>query len=123
MRFFYCPECNQVHIRLIDSDKPIVCCENPVEELVNNPISDELDEHKPTIRKIGNFVTITVDHHPMLDIHHLLFIFLETNQGFQYKYLKQDSLPKVEFILAQNEEIVNVFVYCNVHLLWTMNQI
>jgi len=121
MRFYYCSICNQLQIQILDSGNKMSCCENPVDELISHQATGEGDEHRPIIRKIGNFVSITVEDHPMIDVHYLSFIFMETNQGFQYKYLVKNSLPKADFILAKNEEIVNVYVFCNVHLLWSLN--
>ncbi len=43
---------------------------------------------------------------------------METNQGSQIKYLKPDTDPEVTFALAEGEEAIAVYEYCNLHGLW-----
>ncbi|MFW5895027.1 MAG: desulfoferrodoxin family protein [Bacillota bacterium] len=107
---------------LFDNNHPPACCDEPMDELEHNKAEEATDPHFPKIRKTGNFVTISVgDDHPMVDVHHIAMIFMETNQGFQYKDLSDQSEAKADFILAKGESIVNVYVYCNVHQLWTLH--
>lgn len=122
MKFYRCTNCDQVYMILKDSQKPMTCCELETIKLSENENKDESESHKPHIRKVGNFVTMTLPNHPMIDVHHLDFICLETNKGFQFKSLENQELPKAEFILSKGEEIVNVYVYCNVHSLWSLNE-
>jgi superoxide reductase len=99
----------------------MTCCGSDTEVLGENLIHEEALNHKPIIRKIGNFVTISVDRsHPMVDVHHISFICMETNKGFQYKKLLLETNVKADFILANDEEIINVYMYCNIHQLWNL---
>jgi len=98
-------------MRLIDCDNRITCCDGVSEEFDKGNDPEECKNHQPMIHKIGNFVTIHVDNHPMLDVHHILFIFLETNQGFQFKDVSRELVAKADFILAKAEEIVDVNVF------------
>ncbi|GEM_PF-6903126 len=117
MRFLTCPSCDQLFIKVHDQGNAITCCEKPVEEVPLQSNLDPSDPHYPTIRKIGNFVTISVNEtHPMNETHHISTIFLETNQGYQLKHVEGDE-PKADFILAKEETITNVYVYCNVHMI------
>jgi len=115
MKFHYCPICNQLYLKLIDTENEMICCEEPTEVLISN---SEQGEHTPIIRKIGNFVTISVDKsHPIIDVHHISVIVMETNKGYQIKHLKINEEAKVSYILDNQEDIVNIYVFCNVHLL------
>ena len=107
-------------MKMIDYDLPASCCGTEVEEIIPN---NDDSIHAPVIRKIGNFVTVTVgeEMHPMVDIHYISFVLLETSQGVQYKQLMKNTLPIVDFIVGNNEEIVNVYIYCNVHSLWSLH--
>ena len=110
MTFYYCSTCNQVHINLIEQESPMICCEEETKRLESNHNGDDI--HTPIIRKIGNFLTVSIhDNHPMMDVHHIRFICLETNQGFQVKYLNHTDDPKSNFILAKDEEIINVYAF------------
>lgn len=121
MKFYRCSNCDQLHMNLIDNNSQMMCCDTQTEEVIENSIEDEYENHKPLVRKVGNFVTISLNNnHPMIDVHHIDFIFLETNQGFQYKKVSTNSVAKVDFILAKEEEIVNVYVYCNLHSLYKL---
>lgn len=121
MIFYYCKGCNQVIYKLISEDKLLTCCGHKMEELKSNIEPNLRDEHLPVIRKTGNFVTVTVGNkHPMLDIHRISFIMIETNQGNMYKDTEHLEDAKASFILANQEEIVNIYVYCSVHRLWSL---
>ncbi len=121
MKFYICKNCNQVHIKLIDNI-PSYCCDNEVEELIPNCFGDK-ETHLPKVRQVGNFITITVgeEEHPSVDIHHISFILLETNLGAQYKYLKTNEIPLADFIISNDEKILNVYVYCTLHSLWSLH--
>ena len=123
MEFYQCKNCNQVFIKLIDFGIPPHCCDNEADAIISNSFADEMQDHVPKIRKIGNFVTITVGEkaHPMVDIHYIYFILMETNQGIKYKYLRKNEYPLADFIVANDEEILNVYVYCTLHSLWSLH--
>jgi superoxide reductase len=120
MTFYMCPACNQVHIKLIDTNQEMICCGIPEQAIIENCIEEEVNNHLPSIRKVGNFITISVPHnHPMVDIHHILFIAIETNEGIQVKYIKKDEPAQAGFILSNHEYIIKAYVFCNVHLLFS----
>jgi superoxide reductase len=120
--FYHCPHCQQVHTRLIDHGMPMTCCGEETHVLIKNNDAADSKMHRANIKKIGNFVTIEVgDDHPMMEIHHIQYLFLETNQGFQFKDVSQLPKAKADFILAKGEDILNVHVFCNIHLLWSLS--
>ncbi|MFW5913537.1 MAG: desulfoferrodoxin family protein [Bacillota bacterium] len=122
MKFYTCSICNQLFLTLFDEGKKPVCCDEAMLALENKKADDKTDDHFPKIRKVGNFVTISVgDGHPMVDVHHIAMIFMKTNQGFQYRDLSEKSEAKADFILAKGETILNAYVYCNVHQLWSLH--
>ncbi len=119
MTFHTCLKCNQIYITPDDGDSNLMCCGQNVEPVMALNSSDEDSDHKFLIRKTGNFVTITVGlNHPMVDVHHIKFICLETTRGFQYQALPSHQEAKASFILALGEDIVNVYSYCSIHGLW-----
>ena len=56
--------------------------------------------------------------HPMLEEHHIAFIVLETNLGTQRKFLDVAGKPEAKFVLAEGEEVVAAYEYCNLHGFW-----
>jgi superoxide reductase len=55
----------------------------------------------------------------MIDAHYIMFIAIETTKGKQVKYLKPGEKPCAEFLLAEGEEFVKAYEYCNLHSLWS----
>ena len=56
--------------------------------------------------------------HPMIEEHHIAWIVLHTNKGVQVKYLDHTGAPEAVFALAEGEEVVAAYEYCNLHGLW-----
>ena len=78
------------------------------------------EKHVPVVKKEGNIVTVTVGsvEHPMLDEHYIMFIVLETKKGYQKADLKPQDKPVASFVLAEDDEVVAAYEYCNLHGLW-----
>ena len=88
------------------------------EELTANTTDGAYEKHVPFISQIGNIVTVRVGsvEHPSLPAHYIEWILLETEQGFQIRYLKPGMKP--EAVFSVNEGIKAVYKYCNLHGLW-----
>jgi desulfoferrodoxin len=73
-----------------------------------------------TIPREGERVTVTVGSvaHPMLDNHYIEWIALQTKSGNQRKGLHPGDEPKAVFLVPEDDEIVDVYAYCNLHGLW-----
>ena len=56
--------------------------------------------------------------HPMVDVHYIEWIYVETNKGGQRKALNPGEAPKAEFVMADGEVAKAVYAYCNLHGLW-----
>ena len=91
-----------------------------MEELEPNTQDGAHEKHLPVYKVEGNIVSVKVGEvtHPMLEAHYIEWIVVETNKGFQIKYLKPEQEPKAEFKLAQGETVEAVYAYCNLHGLW-----
>ena len=120
MKVYRCLKCEEIVI-MRDDDKKIKCCDEEMLELIPNSAEGEKDIHVPLIRRIGSLVTISVGEkpHPMVDVHHLEFVLLETDKGLYYKKLELDSEPIVDFLLLNDENIIRAYAYCNDHELWS----
>ena len=115
-----CEGCGKMVLELKGSKCPTKCCGEPMVELVPNTTDGAHEKHVPVIEKDGNKVTVKVGSvaHPMLAAHYIEFIILETNKGYQKKHLLPGQAPEAEFILAEGEEVVAAYEYCNLHGLW-----
>lgn len=119
MRFFICEHCKNIVTLIDDKGVPVFCCGQKMTELVANTTDAATEKHLPVVKVTDNkvIVNIGVIDHPMTEEHLIEWIAVETSNGFQMKYLHAGDAPSAEFDIA-NEEILNVYAYCNLHSLW-----
>ena len=120
MKFFKCETCGNVIEFLNASGVPVMCCGKKMEELVPGTSDGAAEKHVPIIKQEGNKVTVLIGEveHPMVEAHYIQWIVLETGKGAQRAYLNPGEAPKAEFILAEGDEVVAAYEYCNLHGLW-----
>ena len=120
MKFFKCETCGNVIEFLNASGVPVMCCGKKMEELVRGTSDGAAEKHVPVIKQEGNKVTVLIGEveHPMVEAHYIQWIVLETGKGAQRAYLNPGEAPKAEFILAEGDEVVAAYEYCNLHGLW-----
>lgn len=118
LKFYYCTHCKNVVVKLHDSTVPVVCCGEPMVELVANTTDGAQEKHVPVVTVEGNKVVAEVGSiaHPMIPEHYIEFIVLETEKGFRVNYLNPGEEPKTTFL--EDEGVIAVYEYCNLHGLW-----
>ncbi len=89
-------------------------------ELVAGSTDAAQEKHVPVVTKKCKTVSVNVGSvaHPMTAEHLIEWVAVETEQGYQIKYLSQDSAPVCTFTLADGDKAVAVYAYCNLHGLW-----
>ena len=100
-------------------DGKIVISDVPVGEAVKpNTTDGAYEKHVPVIEQTGEQVTVKVGSvaHPMLEVHYIEWIILETATGYQKHDLKPGEEPVAHF--AVTEPVVAAYEYCNLHGLW-----
>ena len=72
----------------------------------------------PCVTREGNKITVTVGSvdHPMVDVHYIEWIAMETAKGFRIAYLEPGEKPAADFYAE--EPVTAVYAYCNLHGLW-----
>ena len=118
---FLISEDNQDIVEVLASNGCEITCDNkPMKELVPNSTNAAQEKHVPQVSVNGNIVKVDVGSvkHPMEDEHSITLVHIVTTQGTQRKYLKANTDPVVEFALCQDEQLVEVYAYCNLHGLW-----
>ena len=120
MKFYKCAHCGNIIAYIHDSGVRASCCGEEMRELIPNTTDAAGEKHVPVISIDGQTVTVTVGSvlHPMLDVHYIEWIILETRQGRQRKALKPGDEPKAVFALGPGDEVVAAYEYCNLHGLW-----
>ena len=89
-------------------------------ELIAGSTDAAQEKHVPVVTKKCKTVKVDVGSvaHPMTEEHLIEWVALETEQGYQIKYLSANSAPVVAFTLADGDKAVAVYAYCNLHGLW-----
>ena len=119
-KFLVCEHCGNLIGMIKDSGVPMICCGQPMTVLNANTVDASVEKHTPIVTVEGNKVIATVGsvEHPMVDVHYIEWIYVETNKGGQRKALNPGEAPKAEFVMADGEVIKAVYAYCNLHGLW-----
>ena len=119
-KFYICKHCGNIIAMVKSSGVPIICCGEPMKELVPGETDGALEKHVPVYEVSGNKVTVKVGEveHPMLEEHYIQWISLQTKQGNQRKALKPGDKPTVDFCICDGDEVEAVYEYCNLHGLW-----
>lgn len=120
MKFYKCNICDNIVMKLYDSGIPVKCCGRSMEELVPGTVDAALEKHVPVYRINGCEVLVKVgsDPHPMTEDHYIMWIALETNRGIQVKELKPGDFPCACFRICEDDAVIAVYEYCNLHGLW-----
>lgn len=117
-KFYKCPHCGNVIVKLIDSKVPVVCCGEKMVELTPNTVDASNEKHVPKITILDDKnikVEVGSVAHPMTSEHYIAFIYVETDKGGIHVNLED----KPEAIIAIGEAtVVAVYEYCNLHGLW-----
>ena len=118
-RFFICQHCGNMIGLIKDEGIPLVCCGDEMTELIPNTAEASVEKHLPDVNVSGDSISVQVGsvQHPMEDAHHISFVYVETEQGGQRKYLKTGTAPKLSFSFVDDKPIA-VYAYCNLHGLW-----
>ncbi len=120
MKYYKCETCGNIVTKLNDSGVPLSCCGAQMAELIPGTSDGAYEKHIPAVTVNGNDVTVNVGEveHPMMDAHYIQWIVLETKQGYQIKYLNPGEKPEAKFCIADKDEAVAAYEYCNLHGLW-----
>ena len=120
VKFYKCAHCGNIITKVHDSKVPVVCCGQKMDELIPGTSDGAVEKHVPAVEVDGSVVRVQVGsvEHPMVDVHYIEWIALESKEGVQIKYLKPEIAPKAEFVLSESEAPVAVYEYCNLHGLW-----
>ena len=92
----------------------------PMSFLKANTTDAAQEKHVPQVTIDGKKISVKVGSvaHPMTDAHLIQWIYLQTKKGGQYVHLTASDKPEAEFILADGDEPIAAYEYCNLHGLW-----
>ena len=120
-KFYKCAHCGNVVMKVVDNKVPVFCCGQKMEELVPGTVEASVEKHLPVVTDLGNGllrVEVGSVHHPMLEEHHIAFVYVETERGGIRVDLKDEPVAEVH---VGNDKPVAVYEYCNLHGLWKVD--
>ncbi len=96
-------------------------CGGKMKELIPGTSDGAAEKHVPVVTKNGNKIIVEVGsiEHPMVDVHYIEWIAIETKMGSQKILLSPADKPRAEFYLCDGDEFVEAYEYCNIHGLWS----
>lgn len=120
MKFFINRTTKEIIEVVLGNDTAFTSEGSEMVELKSNSTDAAGEKHVPVITVDGNKVHVVVGSvlHPMTEEHSIQFIVLETKQGVQRKALLPTDQPIADFVLAEGDEVVAAYEYCNLHGLW-----
>lgn len=120
VKFYRCNHCGNIVEMINNTGVPIICCGEPMVELIANTTDGAHEKHVPKVNVEGNDVVVRVGEvdHPMIPEHYIQWIYVLTNLGGMKKYLNPNEGPVATFKLAEGETVEAVYEYCNLHGLW-----
>lgn len=118
-KIFRCKHCGNIISMIYSSGVKVVCCGEEMNELIPNTMDAALEKHVPVINMEGHVINVKIGEvdHPMIDEHYIEWIYLETKEGSQLKYLTPGEMPLALFTIIDDEPLV-AYAYCNLHGLW-----
>ena len=120
MKFFKCGLCGNIATLLVNKGAPLSCCGTVMNLLEANTVDASTEKHVPIINRRKNEIIVSVGStlHPNDNEHHISFIALHTDAGVQYRMPKIGTDPISVFCLQNDEQVIAVYEYCNLHGLW-----
>lgn len=124
-KFYVCPVCGNVIIKLVDSGVVPTCCGEKMELLEPNTIEKGAEKHIPRCFRLENCtmgVEVGSVPHPCAPEHYVHFICLTTETGAHFRFLSPNTPPRAVFNIGPDTPVA-VYEYCNLHGLWKTNAI
>ena len=86
-KFYICKRCGNIIAKVKDVGVPVVCCGEPMSELVPGTTDAAVEKHVPVWTVENGIVHVKVGsvEHPMLPEHYIEWVSLQTKQGNQRK--------------------------------------
>ena len=122
IRFYECGICGNLVCTIDDSGNPLSCCGRQMKELRPASTDGDLEKHVPVYQLDGSdlYVKIGQKLHPMEKFHHIEFVVVETTQGFMVQKIDKLPTPEAYFKLNPEQNIINIYIYCNLHGLYSL---
>jgi len=118
MQIYKCSVCGHI-VEIVHSGVgTLVCCNKPMDLLVENSVDAAREKHVPVIEKIDGGVKVKVGSapHPMLAEHFIEWIEIVADGAACRKFLNPGDAPEAVFMVEAED--IRAREHCNLHGLW-----
>ena len=118
LEIYKCETCGNIVEVLHGGEGELVCCGQPMVQLVENTVDAAKEKHVPVIEKVEGGVKVKVGDvaHPMEEKHWIEWIEIIADGKAYRQFLNPGETP--EAIFDVEAEQITAREYCNIHGLW-----
>jgi len=118
LEIYKCSICGNIVEVLHGGAGELVCCGQPMENLMAKTADEGKEKHVPVIEKIDGGIKVKVGSvpHPMEQKHYIEWIEILADGRAYRQYLNPGEVPEAIFNIEANA--ITAREYCNIHGLW-----
>ena len=118
LEIYKCMACGNIVEVVAGGDGELVCCGEPMKNLVAKTADEGKEKHVPVIEKVDGGIKVKVGEiaHPMEEKHHIEWIELLADGRAYRQFLNAGDAPEAVFNIEADS--VTAREYCNLHGLW-----
>ena len=118
LEVYKCEACGNIVEVLFGGAGELVCCGEPMKQMIENTVDAAKEKHVPVVEKTGDGYKVTVGSvaHPMEDKHYIQWVELIADGKAYRQFLNPGEAPEAYFKVDAGQ--VSAREYCNLHGLW-----
>ena len=118
LEVYKCEACGNIVEVLFGGAGELVCCGEPMKQMIENTVDAAKEKHVPVLEKTGDGYKVTVGSvaHPMEDKHYIQWVELIADGKAYRQFLNPGEAPEAFFKVDAGQ--VSAREYCNLHGLW-----
>lgn len=118
LEVYKCEVCGNIVEVLHGGKGELVCCDKPMNRLVENTVDAAQEKHVPVIEKIEGGVKVKVGDvaHPMEEKHYIEWVEIIADGKAYRQFLNPGEAPEATFNIEADQ--ITAREYCNLHGLW-----
>lgn len=118
LQVYKCMACGNIVEVVHGGDGELVCCGQPMKNLIAKTADEGKEKHVPVIEKVDGGIKVKVGSvpHPMEEKHYIEWIEILADGKAYRQFLNPGDAPEAEFSVEANA--VTAREHCSIHGLW-----
>ena len=118
LEVYKCELCGNIVEVLHGGDGELVCCGQPMVQLIENTVDAAKEKHVPVVEKVSSGIKVKVGDvpHPMEEKHYIEWVEIIADGKAYRQFLNPGETPEATFDVQADQ--VTAREYCNLHGLW-----